>query len=166
MKKMIAIFGLLLSFSAFASTPSDASLNELLVVTNVQKMLTDMDAQTNHMMNGVLQQSMQGKQINEAEKKALNNMKNRMTALLKAEYTWEKVKPNFMKIYRDSFTQDEVNGMIAFYKTPAGKAVVNKMPVVMEKTMVYTQSIMQGVMPQLQKIQQDFMTEMKAARQK
>ncbi len=166
MKKMIAMFGLLLSFSAFASTPSDASLNELLAVTNVQRMLADMDAQTNQMMNGVLQQSMQGKQINEAEKKALNNMKNRMTALLKAEYTWEKVKPHFMKIYRDSFTQDEVNGMIAFYKTPAGKAVVNKMPVVMEKTMVYTQSIMQGVMPQMQKIQQDFIAEMKAARQK
>jgi hypothetical protein len=163
MKKIIATFCLLFSVSAFAAPPSDASLNELLAVTNVQQMLSGMDAQMNQMMNGMIQQSLNGKQVNQAQQKAINNMKNKMSSMLRTEYAWEKIKPNFMRIYRDSFTQEEVNGMIAFYKTPSGKAVINKMPVVMQKTMVYTQTMVQGLMPKMQKIQHEFIEELKAA---
>ena len=51
MKKIIATFCLLFSVSAFAAPPSDASLDELLAVTNVQQMVNGMDAQMNQMMN-------------------------------------------------------------------------------------------------------------------
>ena len=77
MKKIIATFCLLFSVSAFAAPPSDASLDELLAVTNVQQMVNGMDAQMNQMMNGMIQQSLKGKQVNPAQQKAIKNMKNK-----------------------------------------------------------------------------------------
>ncbi len=42
--------------------------------------------------------------------------------------------PIFMRTYRESFTQDELDGMTAFYKTPAGQAVVKKMQQIQRET--------------------------------
>ncbi|TJZ73208.1 DUF2059 domain-containing protein [Chitiniphilus eburneus] len=42
------------------------------------------------------------------------------------------LKPDYIKLYRDTFTQEEIDGLIAFYKTPAGQALVDKMPLVLQ----------------------------------
>lgn len=58
--------------------------------------------------------------------------------------------PASQNIYRAAFTQEEVNGMIAFYRTPAGAATINKMPIVLQKS----NAALQGRLPALvQKMQ-------------
>jgi hypothetical protein len=56
--------------------------------------------------------------------------------------------------------------MIAFYKTPAGQAVIAKMPAAMQNTMDEMQQMMLPVMQKMQRMQQDVATEMKAGGQK
>jgi hypothetical protein len=56
--------------------------------------------------------------------------------------------------------------MIAFYTTPAGQAVVAKMPAAMQNTMNEIQQMMTPVMQQLQRMQQDVAAEMKPESQK
>jgi hypothetical protein len=52
--------------------------------------------------------------------------------------------------------------MIVFYKTPAGQAVIAKMPAVMQHTIEEMQQTMGPVMQKMQKLQQDVVAEMKA----
>ncbi len=89
-----------------------------------------------------------------------------MVTLLKNEYKWEILEPKFIQIYKDSLTQDEVDGMIAFYKTPSGQTVIKKMPVIMQQSMMASQSMTQALIPKMQEIQQEFIAEIKAAEQK
>jgi hypothetical protein len=90
-------------------------------------------------------------------------MKNNMVALLQGDLAWEKLEPMYLRLYTESFTEEEVGGMLAFYKTPAGQAVINKMPVLMQKTMLEVQKMSSGLAPRMQEIQKDFAAEMKSA---
>jgi hypothetical protein len=48
-------------------------------------------------------------------------MQERLTALV-AEHL-NKAKPALVKIYADTYTEEELDGILAFYKSPAGEAV-------------------------------------------
>lgn len=89
-----------------------------------------------------------------------------MMAALKEMLDWNKLEPLYVRVYQKSFTQSEVDGMIAFYKTPAGQAVISKMPAVMQNTMNEMQQMMGPMMQRLQKMQQEVVAEMKAESEK
>jgi hypothetical protein len=149
--------------AAMAAPPSDGSLKQLLAVTQARKLLDGMRAQFDSLMNNAIQQELKGKTPTAKQQQAIANMRKRMVALMQGALAWEKIEPMYLRLYKESFTEEEVAGMLSFYKTPAGQAVINKMPVMMQKTMLELQKMMSGMAPQMQKIEQDFVAELKAA---
>lgn len=117
-------------------------------------------------MNNSLQKALQGKTPTPSEQKVINKKQERMTALIKEELDWNKLEPMYIRLYKESFTQVEVDGILEFYKAPAGQANINKMPILMQKTMGEMQGMMGGLMPKLQKIQQEFAVELRATKNK
>ena len=75
---------------------------------------------------------------------------------------WDKLEPMYFKVYRDTFTQEEVDGMLKFYKTAAGKAMITKMPMVMQRTMTEMQQMMGPIAQRLQKMETESIEELKA----
>ena len=71
------------------------------------------------------------------------------------------MEPIYLRIYQKSLTQQEVDGMITFYKTPAGKAVMDKMPVILQNSIEKMKQMMGPMMQRLQRMQQEVMAEMK-----
>jgi hypothetical protein len=49
--------------------------------------------------------------------------------------SWESLKEDLVTIYVDAFTEEELNGILAFYRTPVGRKMVEKMPDLMSKGM-------------------------------
>lgn len=150
------------STTAMAAPASEGSVRQLLAVTQAQKLLDGMRAQVDALMNNAVQQELKGKAPSASQQQAITHMKNKTIALLQGELTWEKLEPMYLRLYKESFTEEEVAGMVAFYKTPAGQAVTNKMPALVQKTMLEVQKMSSGLVPKMQKIQQDFLAEMKA----
>lgn len=158
---------LLLSLNmAVAATASEASIKQLMELTKARSLVDNIYAQLEGSMNNSLQQGLKGKTPTPSEQKAINNLKERAIGLIKQELDWNKLEPLYIRLYQESFTQAEVDGVIAFYKTPAGQAVINKMPLLMKKTMSEMQGMMSNLMPKLQKIQQDFEAELRATSSK
>jgi hypothetical protein len=81
--------------------------------------------------------------------------------MLKEEINPEALEPAYVEIYKKALTQREVDGMIAFYKTDAGKAVVTKMPVVMRQASEVMMQHMQKLFPRLQRMQEEMMRRLK-----
>jgi hypothetical protein len=79
---------------------------------------------------------------------------------MKEELSFAKVKDIYIQAYRETFTQDEVNGVIAFYKSPAGKAIAEKNPTVMQKAGTLMQARIGPMAQKLQKMQEDFVKEL------
>jgi hypothetical protein len=154
---------LLTATTAMAEPASESSIKQLLAVTQAKKLLDGMQAQLDSLMDNVIQQALKGKSPTAKQQEAITHMKNNMVALLQGDLAWEKLEPMYLRLYTESFTEEEVGGMLAFYKTPAGQAVINKMPVLMQKTMLEVQKMSSGLAPRMQEIQKDFAAEMKSA---
>jgi uncharacterized protein len=155
-----------LSFSAMnamAAPATEASIKELMAVTQMQTLVQDMQAQSDALMSNFIQQALKGATPNAKQQRAIDNMKNKMIAVMQAELSWEKFEPTLMRIYGETLTEDEVAAMLAFYKTPAGQALIYKMPTVMQKTMAALPKMISVLTPKLQKIQEEFAAEMRDA---
>ncbi|MBV9037404.1 MAG: DUF2059 domain-containing protein [Acidobacteriaceae bacterium] len=66
-----------------------------------------------------------------------------------------------MQAYSDTFSTDELSGMLAFYRSPAGQAYINKTPGLMAKFGAIGQQQMAGTGPEIQKMMNDFMADLK-----
>jgi hypothetical protein len=69
--------------------------------------------------------------------------------------SWEKMQPQFVKLYADTYSDEEIDGMLAFYESPAGRGMVEKMPALMAKTIALTQAQMKDLLPEIQRIVQE-----------
>jgi hypothetical protein len=79
---------------------------------------------------------------------------------------WDQLQPIYMRTYRDSFTQDEIDGVIKFYKSAAGQAYVKKLPLVMQNVMREMQGLMKPLQEKMLAIQKESMQELKDLRDK
>ena len=69
---------------------------------------------------------------------------------------------NNIQIYQESFTQDEINAIIAFHKSPTGILIVDRMPTVMQKSGVAMQAKMLPMMERMKAVAAKAAAEAKA----
>jgi uncharacterized protein len=158
---LVAIAGVVL---VQAAPPTDESINEMLRVVQVEKMLNQMLTQMDSgMKTGVeqaLQQSLHGQELTAAQKTAVENFRQKVSAIMKEELSFAKMKDLYAQVYRETFTQEEVNSIIAFYGSAAGKAMVEKIPVAMQKAGTLMQARIGPMTQKIQAMQEEFLKEM------
>jgi len=86
--------------------------------------------------------------------------------MMKEILDWNRLEPMYVRVYQKSFTQQEIENLIAMYKTPAGQTLLTKMPVVMQNTMTEMQQLMQPMMQRIERMQQKIMAEIQAEKKK
>ena len=74
----------------------------------------------------------------------------KMMDMMAQEFSWSKVKNDYITLYADTFTEEEMKGILGFYNSPAGQAFVKKQPELMKRSMELSQKIMMQVMPKIQ----------------
>jgi hypothetical protein len=57
-----------------------------------------------------------------------------------------------VKAYSETFSEEEINGILAFYESPAGRAMQAKMPMFTSTVMVLAQTQAKELMPEIQRI--------------
>ena len=154
MKKLIhlvVLLSLVVSAQAFAQTtkPSQESLNKLFVITDVEAMIQKLQGQLDGMMNTMMQELIKGRAVTVEQQKALVIFRAKVAQIQKDEINWEVLEPKISEIYHANLSQEDVDGIVAFYQTPAGQSLIKKMPQVMQQTMVMMQSSM---VPMIKKI--------------
>ena len=148
---------------ALAEAPKERTIRELLAVSKAQKLVDGMGAQIDQIMKASMDQAMQGKAPTPRQQQAIDRMQMRMTALMKEQLNWSKFEPMYIRLYQQTFTEEELVAMLEFYKTPGGQALIDKMPAMMDNIMKEMPAMMADLSPKLREIQEDFVAEMKAA---
>ncbi|KRA40093.1 DUF2059 domain-containing protein [Pseudoxanthomonas sp. Root630] len=138
-------------FGANPAPASEASVRALLEVTKTREMLDQVYDQVDTMYADSMRQAFGGT-LTADQQARVDRLSTRMMALMKQELSWDVLAPMYMDIYRKSFSEGEVQEMLAFYRTPGGQAVINKMPLVMQHTMQAMQERMGALMPAMQQL--------------
>jgi len=81
--------------------------------------------------------------------------------LILTRMSWAKIKPEYVKLYDETFTIEELKGITAFYRTPAGKAFVDKLPVVTQKAIELGQRVVSAAAPDIEHLTEEFMERLK-----
>jgi hypothetical protein len=148
--------------AAFAEPPSDASIRELFEQTHVQSVLVTLRSTMAKSMQTGFNSALANKNITDEQQKILDRYMARMQGIFDEELRWEKIEPIYLQVYRESFTQDEVDAMNAFYHTPAGRAVIEKVPATLVRVTQLMQPNMQVMLLKMQALQADITKELKA----
>ena len=152
---LLALTLISLHLPTFAAQPTEASVDRLLGLMNAGAMIEGSYNQVEKMMRDMAQQNAGNRQLSTAEQESLNRTVDRTMSLMREELTWDKMKPAFAKIYMETFDQEEIDGLVAFYGSAVGKSFIGKMPAVMQKSMEFSQTQLQRILPRMMKIVQE-----------
>ena len=148
-RALCSLLLLLAAAVARAEPPTVESVEALLVATKSESIMESVNANMENTLRQGMAQTLAGKKITPQLQRFLDHAPRQFAEAMKEEMSWATLKPLYVQLYQDSFTQEEVDGLVAFYRSPAGEALVTKMPIVMQKTMLLVQS---RVAPMMEKM--------------
>ena len=130
---------LLLGTSAFAAPPSNESISQLLVATRMERSVSVAQQSLDQAVRKSITQGLQGKTLTPQGRKVIDTFTAEAGTIIRKEINWADLKSAYIKLYAETFTQEEVDGLLAFYRSPAGVALLEKMPIVTQKSAAITQ---------------------------
>ena len=117
-----------------------AKAAELLQLSQGDQMVKMMEP----MVKGMMAQA--DKDMSAEQRAKADEMREKIMAMIVA--SMNKIRPALVKVYTDTYTEEELDGILAFYKSPAGKAFLQKMPEVMQRSMPTMMQMMSDMQPQ------------------
>jgi hypothetical protein len=149
-----------LFFAVFAAHADDSSktvkVQELFRLIKLDKLSAQMMDQVMAQINSGLMQQLTGIQLSAADQKKLDDFSRQVKLIVSSAVAWEKLEPDYTKLYADTYTEQQLDDLLAFYKSPTGQAVVEKTPILLKASSALAQQRMTAVMPDLQKLMKDF----------
>jgi hypothetical protein len=82
-------------------------------------------------------------------------VQDKILDLVKSRISWDKMRPSYIKLYSETFSEEEIGGMLAFYESPAGRAMLAKMPTLLTKLIEVAQAQMNDLQPEIQRIMRE-----------
>lgn len=73
-----------------------------------------------------------------------------MKSFMRKYMSWENMRPFYIDIYMEAFTETELREITAFYKTDAGKKAARLTPVLLQRGMEAGQQLVQEHLPELE----------------
>jgi hypothetical protein len=153
---LAALFTLVFSVGVFAKEDTHrAAVEQLMTLMKVDRIYEQMYPQIKQL---VLQQL---QQINTPQEQSplVEKYFNKLFDTMKEEMGWDKMKEDFIQLYMSVYTEQEIQKLIAFYKTPVGQKAIEKTPVIMQQSMAISQKYLKNMMPKIQKIVEEMVTE-------
>ena len=134
------------------SRPSEESVRHLLEVMQAQKIVQTLSAQMDGMFDSMVKKQLEGQDVTPEQRQAIEARRKAASDMVKELLSWDSMESLYLKVYEDTFTQEEIDGMAAFYSSPAGRAVIAKMPLAAKNSLSEMQQRMQQMIPKLQQM--------------
>ena len=97
-------------------------------------------------------------QLTAAQQKEMDDGLKQIREITHDGLAWSRLEPGFTDVYAESYSESTVDGLLAFYRSPAGTEMLAKQPEVMAKSNSVVQAAAVEMQPRMQKAVQDMMT--------
>lgn len=96
----------------------------------------------------------------ESKRALLESYQAKANTALDRAVGWEQVKPGMIELYTRNFDEQEMQDLLAFYQSPLGKKVLEKMPMLTAQSAQLTQGKLEAAVPQVNKLLADMTAEL------
>lgn len=145
------------------SKPSEASVRHLLDVMQVRQIVQTMSAQMDTMFDNMVNKQLEGQNLTPEQQKQIEARRDAARDTVKDLLSWDSMQSLYLKVYGDTFSQQEIDGMIAFYTSPAGQAVIAKMPLAVKNSMSEMQERVRQMIPKIQQMAKEAADQVKSS---
>ena len=156
--KPIAWFGMFL-FLLSATHPlcadeasKIAKVEEFFRLSRFQQTMGQLMQMVRQQTDARMIEQISGSQVPPGPREDLNRYQDEIYDLLDEAMGWEAMKAEYIRAYVDAFTEEELDGIVAFYRSPAGQSLVEKTPQLMARASQVTQQRMATIAPKLQEL--------------
>jgi len=122
------------------------------------QLMTQMTTQTDQM----IQQMLPADAMTDDQKLKLADFKTKVNDLVADMMSWNTLEPDYVKLYADTYTEADLDGIIAFYRSPVGEKMLEKTPDLLKASSTIAMNHMGLVEPKLQQMMNDFEQQMKS----
>lgn len=143
--------------------PSDESVSRLLAATHADRILDQYMNQLDAGMQAGMRQALKDQKPTAKQQQVIDEMRGRIVAVMRETLSWNKLEPTIHELYRSNLTQGEVDGMVKFYESPTGRAVIDKLPAIMQQAGQAVQAMLPPLLAQLDAIMKDSVAKLQAA---
>lgn len=144
--------------------PSEESVRNLLEVMQAKQTLQVVLHQMSTMFDSTVSRELDGQSLTPEQLSAIEERRKAAADMINKLMDWDSMERLYLKVYTETFTQSEIDGMTAFYASPAGHAVIVKMPLAVKNTMSEMQQRMQQLVPKLQQMAKEAAEQAKSQR--
>jgi hypothetical protein len=93
----------------------------------------------------------------------LSTQLRKVMDLMSEEFSWDKMKGDYITLYAETFTEQEMKDIIAFYRSPSGKSFVDKQPELSRRAMELSKMVMARAMPKIRALDEELKAKTAAA---
>ena len=143
-------------------TSKREKLHEMFRVAHIDQTMNQAFQQQVQQLPRMMQAMFPGAKITPEQQKDMDTFMQKIMGIVQTEANWTKLEPQFTTIYAYTYSEQEIDGLIAFYKSPVGQEMVAKQPELLTKSQGVTQSIMVDLQPKLRDAVMQFAKDMQA----
>lgn len=138
-----------------------AKVEQMLTVTRVDALSQQMLASVPDRVKTAASRQMIVQSASTPEQKKLtSDYLDQMQSIARSGATWSTIKPKIIDLYMAAFTDADLDGILAFYKTPAGQDLIAKTPEISGKTIETLQASVSALQPQFEAASKAYQTSM------
>jgi hypothetical protein len=159
---LLLVFVLCLPLTAHADEASRrAKAKQMLAALHVESQIQQASANMLQQISAVMEKDA-GPNPTPESKAKLADAEKKISQLIDQQLGWKALEPTFIDLYAKTFTEQEMDQIIAFYKTPGGAALIQKMPAIEAQTDQDTRSKVDSIQPQINQLYNDFRSSLTA----
>lgn len=167
--KSIAAVLILAAIPSFAHADDKtkmAKIQELFEVSKMHALITQSQQLTMQRVKSGMLQRLYGIKLNADQQERLNDFLDKIETVVTDAMDWKTLEPQYAKIYADAYTEQQIDDLLAFYKSPTGQVMVQKNPILMSEANAIVNQRMDAALPQIRQLMQDFLKQEAALGQK
>ena len=130
------------------SAGHQAQAERFLELVNADRLAVPVYAQVQQMFAQRFEQT----QAPENKRALLEQYQSKADAALDKAIGWEKVKPDLITLYTETFTEQELTQLNEFYESALGKKMLAKLPELNARSAQVTQAKLENAVPQVNKL--------------
>jgi hypothetical protein len=146
-------------------TSKMAKVEEFFKVAKLDQLSAQIMKQVVEQINSGMMQQMTRVTLTQDQQAQLASFNEKAAKIVTSSMSWDKLEPEYAKIYAAAYTEQQLDDILAFYKSSTGQVMVEKNPVLLKQSQDVAKQHLAAAMPDLQKLMKDYTAQISAAAQ-
>ena len=166
MKRWIVVLVVMLVVAPCGARADEASkqtkVRDLFVTMHMDHMLDQMMHSIQGEVQAMAQRAPGAEQMTAPQKKLAQDFMDKSMKVVNGSVGWTVLEPEYVKLYSATYSEAEIDGILAFYKSAVGQAMLAKTPELSTGGMQIVRSRMGDFQPKIQALQREYMKQLAA----